>query len=218
MATPELVGSEACGGDDGNRTDDPTDRQSGAVSEGKHQPGVAASRRDIPVQGGVTRSGSSVVGDDAKDCSTTCYLCGMQVTNINIHWRLNHRRVRIQPGAPKSLLGFPPGGSESPSLSVTSTLARKTKRRRSRAVLATPARKPKKLKVSPASVTVVCSEPDPLELYSDDTGGDLTTRRSARKFRMDALSPSAQSSAVQSLAFLEGLGGSNIYSLILAQR
>jgi len=148
-----------------------------------------------------------------------CTLCGMQVTCMNIHWRLNHRKVRMQPGAAKFGLGFQIGGSDSPLNSSTPVrkIRKRKKKKISAAVINTPAGFKRTRLVSPSRVEV-CREPDPLELYPG--GGSADDHRT---FSLENLSPSAQKSAVQSLAFLTQLGGSNflIYFLnwrVLASR
>ncbi len=141
-----------------------------------------------------------------------CTLCGMQVTCMNIHWRLNHRKVRLQPGAAKFGLGFQIGGNDSPLNS--STPVRKIRKRKKKKISATAINTPAGFKrtrlLSPPRVEV-CREPDPLELYPG--GGSA---EDPRTFSLENLSPSAQKSAVQSLAFLTQLGGSilNFYLLI----
>ena len=147
-------------------------------------------------------------GQDGNNSETSsssyCYLCSMHVTNINIHWRLNHRRVRIPPGTPKSLLGFS-GGVES-----TSSSSRRSKGRKQLGL------QQKRGRPSGPAPVVICSQLDPLEVYPDliDNGDSSTigywnqdglAGRNGVKFSLDVLSPAAQKSAVQSTVFLQQL-------------
>jgi hypothetical protein len=151
-----------------------------------------------------TGTGNDRVGSCAVQSSTSCYLCGMLVTDINIHWRLNHRRVRIKPGTPKSQLGFAIGATETHHEVVGGKGNRRSKKRDSRGL---------------AQPVVVCSEPDPLEMYPDELDETVNPWNdpdpldgSARvKFRLDALAPAAQKSVAKSTSFLQLLSKYLIY-------
>jgi hypothetical protein len=156
---------------------------------------------------------ASIISKSVSSPPAICTLCGMQVTCMNIHWRLNHRKVRMQLGAAKFGLGFQiGGGSDSPlSSSIPVRKIRKRKKKVSATAINTPAGfKRTRVMSSPPRVEV-CREPDPLELYPG--GGSAEDHRT---FSLQNLSPSAQKSAVQSLAFLTQLGGSilNFFSLM----
>ncbi len=148
-------------------------------------------------------SQASIINKSSISPPAVCTLCGMQVTCMNIHWRLNHRKVRLQPGAAKFGLGFQIGGSDSPLNSSTPVRKIRKRKKARAAVIATPTGFKRTRLLSPPRVEV-CREPDPLELYPG--GGSADDQRT---FSLQNLSPSAQKSAVQSLAFLTQLGGSN---------
>jgi hypothetical protein len=160
----------------------------------------------------INSQASTISKSVSSNPPAVCTLCGMQVTCMNIHWRLNHRKVRMQPGAAKFGLGFQIGGSDSPLNSSTPVRKiRKRKKKVSAAAITAPAGFKRERLVSPTRVEV-CREPDPLELYPGGGSAD-----DSRTFSLESLSPSAQKSVVQSLVFLTQLGGSNflIYFCLL---
>jgi hypothetical protein len=154
-------------------------------------------------------SQASIISKSVSSPPAVCTLCGMQVTCMNIHWRLNHRKVRLQPGAAKFGLGFQIGGSDSPLNSSTPVRKIRKRRKANKVAINTPAGFKRTRLVSPPRMDV-CREPDPLELYPG--GGSA---QDPRTFSLENLSPSAQKSAVQSLAFLTQLGGSIVHFLLL---
>ena len=165
---------------------------------------LVSNLQSVAKLGDSTGTTSAIASSSGRNNADTCYLCQMDVTNLEIHWRLNHRRVRLKPGAPKFCLGFSVGESMS---------SRKSERRKRRLTLdAVPSR----LHIterSPAAPVVICCEPDPLEMYPDElpvdnSQGNLCAEDGGQPavFSLNTLPATAQRSAAKSAAFLQRLG------------